>query len=243
MMDNMSTGMMLFFVIIIMMFLGHVPKDLMFKGLLSLAAVGFLVGTLAVVLPEKMLNETSATKRLVTVKHRIERKFHLNENDDVRNSSKTEAQILLNDENSQTTYASIAIANSDVIGLGPGNSIQRDFLQHAESDFIYAIIIEETGIFGLFGVMFLYLLLMWQSMKIASRCKSRFPSYLVMGLSLMIVIQAMVNMAVATGAFPVTGQPLPLISRGGTSTFVNCAYFGMILSVSRTAKKKEEHSI
>lgn len=142
-------------------------------------------------------------------------------------------------ENIQVTHANIAIGTCGIIGKGPGNSVQRDYLPQAYSDFIYAIIIEETGVFGLFGVMFLYLLLMWQSMKIASRCKSRFPSYLVMGLALMIVIQAMVNMAVATGAFPVTGQPLPLISRGGTSTFVNCAYFGMILSVSRTAKKKD----
>lgn len=146
-------------------------------------------------------------------------------------------------ENIQVTHANIAIGTCGIIGKGPGNSVQRDYLPQAYSDFIYAIIIEETGVFGLFGVMFIYLLLMWQSMKIASRCKSRFPSYLVMGLALMIVIQAMVNMAVATGAFPVTGQPLPLISRGGTSTFVNCAYFGMILSVSRTAKKKEEYSI
>ena len=142
-------------------------------------------------------------------------------------------------ENIQVTHVNIAIATCGIIGKGPGNSVQRDYLPQAYSDFIYAIIIEETGVFGLFGVMFLYLLLMWQSMKIASRCKSRFPSYLVMGLALMIVIQAMVNMAVATGAFPVTGQPLPLISRGGTSTFVNCAYFGMILSVSRKAKRKE----
>ena len=142
-------------------------------------------------------------------------------------------------ENIQVTHANIAIGTCGIIGKGPGNSVQRDYLPQAYSDFIYAIIIEETGVFGLFGVMFLYLLLMWQAMKIASRCKSRFPSYLVMGLALMIGIQAMVNMAVATGAFPVTGQPLPLISRGGTSTFVNCAYFGMILSVSRTAKRKE----
>ena len=86
-------------------------------------------------------------------------------------------------------------------------------------------------------IMFLYLLLMWRAMKISKRCKALFPSYLVLGLALMMVIQAMINMAVAVGAFPVTGQPLPLISKGGTSTFVNCAYIGMILSVSRNAKK------
>ncbi len=88
--------------------------------------------------------------------------------------------------------------------------------------------------------MFLYLLLMWRAMKIASRCKSLFPAYLVMGLALMMVVQAMVNMTVATQAVHiVTGQPLPLISRGGTSTFINCTYIGIILSVSRSAKKKE----
>lgn len=239
MMDNMSTGMMLFFVIIIMMFLGHVPKDLMFKGLLSLAAVGFLVGTLAVVLPEKMLNETSATKRLVTVKHRIERKFHLNENDDVRNSSKTEAQILLNDENSQTTYASIAIANSDIIGRGPGNSIQRDFLQHAESDFIYAIIIEELGIGGAFFVAFLYLVLLIRVGRIAQKSTSFFPAYLVLGYGSMMVLQAFVNMSVAVGLGPVTGQTLPLISKGGTSILITSFYIGVILSVSRYTEKKE----
>lgn len=88
--------------------------------------------------------------------------------------------------------------------------------------------------------MFLYIFLMYRAMKIAQKCKALFPSYLVMGLALMIVIQAMVNMAVAVGAFPVTGQPLPLISRGGTSIFVNCAYIGMILSVSRSAKRKDD---
>ena len=90
--------------------------------------------------------------------------------------------------------------------------------------------------------MFLYLLLMWRAMKIAKRCKALFPAYLVMGLALMMVVQAMINMAVAVGAFPVTGQPLPLISKGGTATFVNCAYIGMILSVSRSAKRVDEPS-
>ena len=88
--------------------------------------------------------------------------------------------------------------------------------------------------------MFLYLLLLYRALRIAQRCKSLFPAYLIMGLSLMLVIQAMVNMAVPVGVFPVTGQPLPLISRGGTSTFVNCAYLGIMLSVSRSARQVEE---
>jgi len=90
-------------------------------------------------------------------------------------------------------------------------------------------------------VLALYLVLMYRSMRIAQRCKALFPSYLVMGLALMIVVQAMMNMAVAVGAFPVTGQPLPLVSRGGTSLFITCTYIGMILSVSHTAKRKPEY--
>jgi cell division protein FtsW len=128
------------------------------------------------------------------------------------------------------------------VGKGPGQSVQRDFLPHAVSDFIYAIIIEEGGIEGGILVMFMYLLLLYRAMRIAERCKNRFPAYLVMGLSLMLVVQAMVNMAVSVGAMPVTGQPLPLVSKGGTSTFITCAYIGMILSVSHTAKQLEQYT-
>jgi cell division protein FtsW len=145
-------------------------------------------------------------------------------------------------DNVQVTHAKIAIATCNLVGKGPGNSVERDYLPQAFSDFIYAIIIEEGGILSGAFVMFLYLLLMWRAMKIAKRCKALFPAYLVMGLALMMVVQAMINMAVAVGAFPVTGQPLPLISKGGTATFVNCAYIGMILSVSRSAKKVDEAS-
>jgi len=144
-------------------------------------------------------------------------------------------------ENPQKTYAKVAIASSNVIGCGPGNSRQRDFIPQAVSDFIYAIVIEELGLFGAILVLSLYLILMYRSMRIARRCKALFPSYLVMGLALMIVVQAMMNMAVAVDAFPVTGQPLPLVSRGGTSLFITCTYIGMILSVSHTAKRKPEY--
>ena len=239
MMDNMSTGLMLFFGVIVMMFIVHVPRDLMLKGLLALLAMGFLVGTIAVVTPEKVLNETSMTKRLVTVKHRVMRKFNLGDNDDKKKASRSETEILLSDENSQTTYASIAIANSDVIGLGPGNSIQRDFLQHAESDFIYAIIVEELGIGGALFVALLYLSLLIRVGRIAQRCTSFFPAYLVLGFGIMMVLQAFINMSVAVGLVPVTGQTLPLISKGGTSILITSFYIGVILSVSRYAEKKE----
>lgn len=145
-------------------------------------------------------------------------------------------------DNEQVTHAQIAIATCGLSPRGPGNSVERDYLPHADSDFIYAILIEEWSIFGGAFVMFLYLLLLYRAYKISKKCKSLYPAYLIMGLSLLLVTQAMINMAVAVGAMPVTGQTLPLVSRGGTSAFANCAILGIMLSVSRSAKRIEENS-
>ena len=131
------------------------------------------------------------------------------------------------DKNFQVTHANLAIASSGIIGKGPGNSLERDYLPQAFSDFIFAIIIEEMGLIGAIAVVFLYV------------CENNFPAFLVMGLVLLLVIQAAINMCVAVDFGIVTGQPLPLISKGGTSTIVNCAYIGVILSVSRSAKRKD----
>jgi cell division protein FtsW len=142
------------------------------------------------------------------------------------------------DKDAQVAHANIAIVSSGVIGKGPGKSTERDFLSQAFSDFIYAIIIEELGIVGAFVVMCLYIFLLYRCARIASKCENNFPAFLAMGLGLLLVIQATFNMMVAVGLAPVTGQPLPLISKGGTSTIINCAYIGAILSVSRSAKQK-----
>lgn len=237
--DNVSTALMLFTVVIVMMFIGQVPNDLMFKGLAVIIGVGAFFVLMVMAVPEDTWNSLPGCKRVVTVKHRIERKFNIGDGKDRKKTGKSEMDILLNDENSQTTYASIAIANSDVIGLGPGNSIQRDFLQHAESDFIYAIIVEEMGVMGAFFVAFLYLALLIRVGRIAQKCTSFFPAYLVLGFGIMMVMQAFVNMSVAVGLVPVTGQTLPLISKGGTSILITSFYIGVILSVSRYAEKKE----
>ncbi len=143
------------------------------------------------------------------------------------------------DKNRQKGYASVAIATSNIVGKGPGNSVQRDFLPQAYSDFIYAIIIEEFGLFGAFFVAMLYIVLLYRTNHIAKNCKNPFPAFLAMGLALLIVMQALINMCVAVGMFPVTGQPLPLISRGGSSSVINCMYIGIILSISRTAARKD----
>lgn len=143
------------------------------------------------------------------------------------------------DKDAQVAHANIAIASSNIAGNGPGNSVERDFLSQAYSDFIYAIIIEEMGIEGAIFVALLYIFLLFRAGRIANRCENNFPAFLCMGLAILLVIQALFNMLVAVGLAPVTGQPLPLISRGGTSTVINCLYLGIILSISRTAKRKK----
>lgn len=142
------------------------------------------------------------------------------------------------DKKGQRGHANIAIASCNVIGKGPGNSVERDWLPQAYSDFIYAIILEELGMGGAFVVLFLYLVLLVRVGYIANNCERNFPAFLILGIALLLVSQAFFNMCVAVGVVPVTGQPLPLISKGGTSTLINCAYIGVILSVSRSAKKK-----
>jgi cell division protein FtsW len=143
------------------------------------------------------------------------------------------------DKDGQIAYANIAIASSDIIGKGPGNSVERDFLSQAFSDFIYAIIIEEMGIEGAAFVAILYIIMLFRTGKIVSQCANNFPAFLAMGLAILLVTQALFNMLVAVGLAPVTGQPLPLVSKGGTSTVINCVYVGVILSISRSAAKRD----
>lgn len=134
--------------------------------------------------------------------------------------------------NCQKYRAKIAIANSNYIGVGFGNSMERDTLPQAFSDFVFAIVIEECGIIGALTLMFFYLVFYFRAGRIVAHCKSLFGGLLVLGLSTMIIIQALANMAVAVGIIPVTGQTLPMISRGGSSLIMFGVYFGSILSVS-----------
>ncbi|MGZ2371288.1 FtsW/RodA/SpoVE family cell cycle protein [Ancylomarina sp. YFZ004] len=145
-----------------------------------------------------------------------------------------------NDRNYQVDQAKIAVVSGGIIGKGPGNSNQRNFLPHPYSDFIYAIILEELGWFGGFGILALYLFLIYRAGSIVRKCDRTFPAFLVIGLSLSIVAQALTNMAVSVNLIPVTGQPLPLVSMGGTSLFFTSAALGMILSVSREVKEQED---
>jgi cell division protein FtsW len=141
--------------------------------------------------------------------------------------------------NYQVEQAKIAIATGGIMGKGPGKSTQRNFLPHPYSDFIYAIIIEEYGLWMGIFVIFLYLILLYRAVRIATKCQKIFPSLLAIGCSFILVFQAMINMSVAVNLVPVTGQPLPLVSMGGTSIWFTSFAIGMILSASRELEKEK----
>ena len=227
--ENFSTSALLFGVVFLMMYIGRVAtrKLLMLMGTLG----GILVAGIIFLTVTKDI-DSNFLHRLDSWRGRIE------------NFTKTE-KVAPNyfdiNANAQEGHARIAVATSNVIGKGPGNSVERDFLSQAYSDFIFAIIIEELGLVGGIVVVFLYICLLIRIGRIAKKCNRTFPAFLVIGIGLLLVTQALFNMMVAVGLAPITGQPLPLISRGGTSTLINCVYIGMILSVSRyTAAIEEE---
>jgi len=143
------------------------------------------------------------------------------------------------DNNYQTNQAKIAIAKGGILGLGPGNSQQRNFLPHPYSDFIYSIIIEEYGLAGGMFIMLIYLVFLLRSIRIFRRCPFAFGAFLALGLSFTLVIQALANMAVNVNLFPVTGVTLPLVSMGGSSFLFTCLAIGIILSVARNVEQLE----
>ncbi len=232
--ENLSTAALLFGVVVLMMFIGRVPMIQLGKLFGCIFAFVALIGTAVLLMPEEKgsaVYEIPFMHRLGTWKNRI--------------SSFTEDKVITPedfdlDKDAQVGNAKIAIATCNYVGKMPGNSEARDFLSQAYSDFIFAIIIEEIGLWGSGLVIFLYVIILFRAGRIASRCEKNFPAFLAMGLALLLVSQAVLNMMVAVGLFPVTGQPLPIISRGGTSTLINCAYIGIIISVSRYARKTSE---
>jgi cell division protein FtsW len=228
--ENFSTAVLLFGVILLMMFVGRMPMKIFGKMASFFVGVAILIFASVKVLPESWVKDSSLLHRADTWVERVA-KFTEKKSDDPKDYDF--------EANRQVANANIAIASSKVVGLMPGNSVQRDFLSQPFSDFIFAIIVEEMGIWGAFIVVVLYIILIFRAWKIAARCKATFPAFLILGLSFMIVTQAMLNMWVAVGLFPVTGQPLPLISRGGTAFMLFSCYFGMMLSISISAKQKE----
>ena len=233
--ENGSTAVLLFGVVFLMMVIGRIPwKQL---GILTAGVTLFLTLFVSIIMitPASKYRDLPMMHRVETWQNRIKGFF---EDKEAVPAAKYDI-----DKDAQIAHANIAIATSHVIGKMPGNSVQRDFLSQAFSDFIFAIIIEELGLIGGAFIVMLYLWLLIRAGKIAKRCEKTFPAFLIMGIAMLLVAQAMLNMMVAVGLFPVTGQPLPLISKGGTSTLINCAYIGMMLSVSRYVADKEEQRL
>lgn len=231
--ENLSTAGLLFLVVLLMTLLAGMPKriTLPIYGLGALA-LGLLLAFFVMTPPKTMhwMAENTPLHRVETWQNRI-KGFVV-----VLPDNPSEYRI--NDKNRQISHALIAVASSGIVGVGPGNSIQRDFLSHADCDFIFAIILEELGLLGGIFVLLLYIALLVRVAKIARQCTSKFLTLLVMGCALMIVTQAFVHMLISVNMFPVTGQPLPLISRGGTSVVITCMYIGIILGVSYRIESK-----
>ena len=254
--ENLSTAALLAAVIFFMMIIGRVPGKQIGKLVLTVVLLIVMVVTAVMAIgedtekegqPQNLTEQTLANGQTVSTENSKGHKGVLHRLDTWKsridkflNSKEVPPEKVDLDKGAQEAHAKIAIATSNIVGRGPGNSVQRDFLAQAFSDFIYAIIIEGTGIEGAFVVAMLYIILLFRTGRIANRCENNYPAFLAMGLALLLVVQALFNMCVAVGLVPVTGQPLPLISKGGTSTIVNCVYIGIILSVSRTAKKVKD---
>ncbi|MBE6267761.1 MAG: FtsW/RodA/SpoVE family cell cycle protein [Bacteroidales bacterium] len=227
---NLSTALIILSAVYMMLVLAKLPRKLMAKFTLVCMALAIAGATTIMVIPAEKVRGTPF-KRVETWQSRISKYMPFGE--------KQEEKKVDDGKDDQRKYANIAIASSGIIfGKGPGNSEEREYLPEAYSDLIYAIIIEEWGlIIGCVGLLILYLTLLFHTGQIAKNCDDPFAAYLIMGAALLIGIQAMIHMSISTGLFPISGQPLPLISRGGSSLVVNSVYIGMILSVSRYAGK------
>jgi cell division protein FtsW len=207
---------LLFLTCMVLMFIGRIS----WKHLLMLISAGVVFGALLIYL---IWNHPDLFKRGATWKGRIENFI----NGD-------------SESNFQAEQAKIAIATGGVLGKGPGNSTERNFLPQAASDFIYAILTEEWGSATAIIIVFLYVVLLFRGIRIAIKSQRTFGSLLAIGLSMSLVFQAMINMAVAVNLFPVTGQPLPLISMGGTSIWFTSIAIGIILSISRENETEQK---
>ncbi len=226
--ENLSTALLLTIVVLVMMYVGQIRRKYMFRLIgLGILAGGLMLSVMLLVPPSKIA-DSPLPRRFATWQARV-----LDFTDKSDKSTPLDYVRNVARDKPQETHANIAIASSNIFGKGPGNSVERDFLQEASCDFIYAIIIEELGLVGALCVLGIYLWLLLKTGGVATKCgKNRFARYMAMGIVLQITLQAFINMAVAVGLIPVTGQPLPLISTGGTSIIVTCAYMGMLISIS-----------
>lgn len=230
---NLSTAILIGGTSMILMFIGRVSiKHL--AGVVLIAAIPLVIlTTIAIGYYDSTTNQTKklpeimASGRIPTWISRIQLFIYGNKHDE-------------GDKMYQINQAKIAIAKGGWLGVGPGNSEQRNFLPHSYSDFIYAIIIEEYGIVGGFAMVLIYLLFLFRCIRIFKKCPYAFGAFLAIGLSFTLAIQAIVNMGVNVNLMPNTGVTLPLVSMGGSSFLFTCAAIGIILSVSRNVERNEK---
>lgn len=217
--ENLSTAMVLFATCFLILFIGRVKiKHLsIITGVVAVA--GMLFFAVLFLVPE-----TALKGRMQTWKNRVEN-FGTKETDA--------------DKTYQNDHAKMAIATGGVFGKFPGNSDERNFLPEAYSDFIYAIIAEEYGLIGALMMLLLYMFFLYRAIRIVLRSPKAFGALIAVGLSFSLVLQALINMAVAVNLFPVTGLTLPLVSKGGTSILLTSVAFGVIMSVSRYVEEDE----
>jgi cell division protein FtsW len=212
---NFSTAALLFAVCLVVMFIGQVPMKWLFS------IIGLAIGSFMLLVAVNEAFHLNVLPRVETWVARIE------------NFGTQDSEA-----NYQVEHAKIAIASGGLLPNGPGSGASRNWLPHPYSDMIYAFIIEEYGsILGGLGLLLLYLILLFRAVRIAGKCEKPFGSLVAVGLCFMLVIQAMINMGVAVNLVPVTGQPLPLVSMGGTSVWFTCLAIGIVLSVSRAIEE------
>ena len=228
--SNLSTAVLIGLIIFCLWILARIPWKYTLSVLgiaIVVLGLGYAIVEFGFVRPGRAMH--GPFKRATTWVARIDRHF---EHDDA-------SRYVLTDENIQEVYSSVAIARGGTspIGVLPGNSKERDYLPLAFADYIFAIIVEESGIIGAFVLIFLYLAVLFRACNISSRYNDMPAMLMTMGLALMITCQALISMLVAVGLGPVTGQPLPLISRGGTSVLITSIYFGIMMAVSREQKE------
>ena len=224
--SNLSTAVLIGLIIFCLWILARIPwkYTLSVVGIAVLVlGLGYAIVEFGFVRPGRQMH--GPFKRATTWVSRIDR--HMEHSD--------ESKYVLTDENIQEVYSSVAIARggSSPFGVLPGNSKERDYLPLAFADYIFAIIVEESGVIGAAFLIFLYLAILFRACNVSSRYSDMPAMLMTMGLALMITCQALISMLVAVGLGPVTGQPLPLISRGGTSVLITSIYFGIMMGVSR----------
>lgn len=213
---NLSTAVMLFVTSLVLLFIGRIKMKYIFS------MVGLAVGAFLVYVLVLMILPRERQGRLETWENRIESFFSGS-----------------NEEEDQVVQSKIAVASGGILGKMPGNSTQRNFLSHPYSDFIFAIILEEYGLLGGSFIVLLYMILLFRAVRIVTKIPRTFGALLTIGVAFLLVFQALINMGVAVDLLPVTGQPLPLVSMGGTSIWFTSIAIGILLSASREISKGE----